>query len=75
MFTVCLILDFSCLFHKAYFVSLAFSFAKICFFFLKTWGSESHDFCLRSRSALAVNCQVIINCLEVSLKEDQIKST
>ena len=30
-------------------------------------------FYLRNRSALAVNCCVIINCLEVSCKEDQIK--
>ena len=29
---------------------------------------------LRNRSALAVNCQVIIHCLEVSYKEDQIRS-
>ena len=29
---------------------------------------------LRNRSALAVNCWVIINCLEVSRKEDQITS-
>ena len=27
---------------------------------------------LRNRSALAVNCCVIIHCLEVSCKEDQI---
>ena len=32
------------------------------------------DFCLRNRSALAVNCCVIIHCLEVSCKEDQITS-
>ena len=30
---------------------------------------------LRNRSALAVNCYVIIHCLEVSCKEDQITST
>ena len=30
--------------------------------------------CLRNRSALAVNCCVIIHCLEVSCKEDQITS-
>ena len=30
---------------------------------------------LRKRSALAVNCCVIIHCLEVSCKEDQITST
>ena len=29
---------------------------------------------LRKRSALAVNCCVIIHCLEVSCKEDQITS-
>ena len=29
---------------------------------------------LRNRSALAVNCCVIIHCLEVSCKEDQITS-
>ena len=29
-------------------------------------------FNLRNRSALAVNCCVIIHCLEVSCKEDQI---
>ena len=29
---------------------------------------------LRNRSALAVNCCVKIHCLEVSCKEDQIKS-
>ena len=29
---------------------------------------------LRNRSALAVNCCVIIHCLEVSWKEDQITS-
>ena len=29
---------------------------------------------LRNRSALAVNCWVIIHCLEVSCKEDQITS-
>ena len=28
--------------------------------------------CLRNRSALAVNCCVLIHCLEVSCKEDQI---
>ena len=31
-------------------------------------------FQLRNRSALAVNCCVIIHCLEVSCKEDQITS-
>ena len=31
-------------------------------------------FYLRNRSALAVNCLVIIHCLEVSCKEDQITS-
>ena len=31
-------------------------------------------FYLRNRSALAVNCWVIIHCLEVSCKEDQITS-
>ena len=30
--------------------------------------------CLRNRSAPAVNCWVIIHCLEVSCKEDQIMS-
>ena len=30
--------------------------------------------CFRNRSALAVNCCVIIHCLEVSCKEDQITS-
>ena len=30
---------------------------------------------LRNRSALAVNCCVIIHCLEVSCKEGQITST
>ena len=30
--------------------------------------------CLRNRSAPAVNCWVIIHCLEVSCKEDQITS-
>ena len=31
-------------------------------------------YCLRNRSAPAVNCWVIIHCLEVSCKEDQITS-
>ena len=35
---------------------------------------QSLDCCLRNRSALAVNCCVIIHCLEVSCKEDQITS-
>ena len=30
--------------------------------------------CLRNRSALAVNCCIIIHCLEVSCKEDQVTS-
>ena len=29
---------------------------------------------VRNRSALAVNCRIIIHCLEVSCKEDQIMS-
>ena len=29
---------------------------------------------LRDRSALAVNCSIIIHCLEVGCKEDQITS-
>ena len=33
-----------------------------------------HMLYLRNRSALAVNCCVIIHCLEVSCKEDQITS-
>ena len=36
---------------------------------------NTHVFCyLRNRSAPAVNCWVIIHCLEVSCKEDQITS-
>ena len=39
----------------------------LCFFkYLYT-----NRFYLRNRSALAVNCEVIIHCLEVSCKEDQ----
>ena len=34
----------------------------------------SPDIWLRNRSALAVNCCIIIHCLEVSCKEDQITS-
>ena len=33
-----------------------------------------NNFHLRNRSALAVNCWVIIHCLEVSCKGDQITS-
>ena len=32
------------------------------------------EFYLRNRSALAVNCCIIIHCLDVSCKEDQIMS-
>ena len=35
----------------------------------------SERFYLRNRSALAVNCSVIMHCLEVSCQEDQITST
>ena len=33
-----------------------------------------NSFNLRNRSALAVNCCIIIHCLEVICKEDQITS-
>ena len=39
---------------------------------LKLWNSVE---CLRNRSAPAVNCWVIIHCLEVCCKEDQITSS
>ena len=39
-----------------------------------TFCTASHERQLRNRSALAVNCCVIIHCLEVSCKEDQITS-
>ena len=35
---------------------------------------QTNDWYLRNRSAPAVNCWVIIHCLEVSCKEDQITS-
>ena len=37
-------------------------------------GLNSDSCCLRNRSAPAVNCWVIIHCLEVSCEEDQITS-
>ena len=51
----------------------------------EVWGAEAHNkqgsrlvwwnvHYLRNRSALAVNCWVIIHCLEVSCIEDQITS-
>ena len=39
--------------------------------FLKSFNSTLY---FRNRSALAVNCRVIIHCLEVSCKGDQITS-
>ena len=43
---------------------------------LHIWLDEVRNFVtyLRNRSALAVNCCIIIHCLEVSCKEDQITS-
>ena len=41
--------------------------------YLPVWTLNKH--CLRNRSALAVNCCIIIHCLEVSCKEDQTTST
>ena len=35
---------------------------------------KPRDLYLRDRSALAMNCCIIIHCLEVSCKEDQITS-
>ena len=35
---------------------------------------ELRAFYLRNRSALAVNCCIIVHCLDVSCKEDQITS-
>ena len=35
-------------------------------------GADKYDLYLRNRLALAVNCCLIIHCLEVSCKEDQI---
>ena len=40
----------------------------------KSCGNFQNVLYLRNRSALAVNCWVIIHCLEVSCKEDQITS-
>ena len=37
-------------------------------------GVDKRAVYLRNRSALAVNCCVIIHCLEFSCKEDQITS-
>ena len=40
----------------------------------KCLASEVSSVIIKTRSALAVNCWVIIHCLEVSCKEDQITS-
>ena len=40
----------------------------------EAWQFCSYNVYLTKRSALAVNCCVIIHCLEVSCKEDQITS-
>ena len=55
------------------FMALELGFFKqmFCFSFLYT---EQKCLYLRNRSALAVNCCLIIHCLEVSCKEDQITS-
>ena len=44
---------------------------NILYFVRKHWTKSNY---LRNRSAPAVNCWVIIHCLEVSCKEDQITS-
>ena len=44
----------------------AYAVSLVCRIFI------TNDTELRNRSALAVNCCIIIHCLEVSCKEDQI---
>ena len=47
---------------------------RLCYETPQLGFSSNFDYYLRNRSALAVNCCVIIHCLEVSCKEDQITS-
>ena len=49
---------------------------KVCFSLTSkfVYFNENLHCCLRNRSAPAVNCWVIIHCLEVSCKEDKITS-
>ena len=64
--------ELQCKKKNSYNVWAAFS-VRICLEQGKT--CKNNDVCYsRNRSALAVNCWVIIHCLKVSCQEDQIKS-
>ena len=63
-----------CHYYYYYFIYLFF-LKRSCFYYgsVRKYRASFVDY-LRNRSALAVNCWVIIHCLEVSCKVDQITS-